>query len=164
MAEADVLHSEIVDLTSLWRLQLRTESEPVPCKVVFRCAVLRGGAEVWVAGCYTPHDQNGGPSTLTDTQCVAARGSKDPLSNPGPPRKRRARGQDVVRDDQSRTTEAVPVPEADSFVQRALLHEEEVAPSLPPLDHSLLEQLHATSTEEVLRLLDEETTDNTCDS
>ena len=151
------LHSEIVDGTSLWRLRqqgtaVQAGDECLVCSVVMRCAVLRGGDEVWMVGSYVPQITVDG-SWVTSKEaprrnqmaadsasCGAAVGELRSVSEP-PPRKRRARSCD----------EDPPLPPTASRepcspgAAIAELHAE-----------SLLQQLQATSTEEVLRMLEQE--------
>ena len=74
------LHSEIIDSTSAWRVRL-SSTELVSCNIVFRCAVLRGGAEVWVVGGYMPQPQS-------DVSWRTSGESGSPPELP-PPRRRR---------------------------------------------------------------------------
>ena len=141
-SEQMALRSELVDVTSMWRVRLREDDEYVRCRVVFRCMVLRGGAEIWVAGCYTPESRCDASGTSNE----ALRDTKDYNSAPSkscsPPRKRhRAKGRDAaVGREQPHAGLAVVLDP----------HGEQLEAD------SLLEQLQATSTDEVLRLLDAE--------
>ena len=131
------LHSEIVDGTSLWRLRQKGAAaaaeevvdEWVVCKVVMRCAVLRGGEEVWMVGSYVPQ-LNADGSWVTSREAPPHKTTSK--VNKSPPRKRRAKSCD----------EPPPASGAAFFAE---LHAD-----------SLLQQLQATSTEEVLRMLEEE--------
>ena len=140
VAQPHALHSEVVDDTSLWRVRLRESDDYLCCTVVFRCAVLRGGAEVWVAGCYKPHRGHEGLWTSNATRRSADH-TREFASSESLPRKRRTKSQDTVRHQPSAGQAWVidPVPELDS------LHAD-----------TLLEQLQATSTDELLCMLDEE--------
>ena len=115
------------------------------CNVVVRCAVLRGGKEVWVAASYLPQSRSDG-SWVTSKEVprllptTAAHTSERGPSKP-PPRKRRAKSREETLLSQLPPATAGH-PAASSFVE---LHAD-----------GLLQQLEATSTEEVLRMLESE--------
>lgn len=143
------LHSEIVDGTSLWRLRLQGapvevgDVEWVVCKVVMRCAVLRGGEEVWMVGSYVPQIAADG-SWVTSKEMSADRASRGAVVSKPPPRKRRAKSCCVTED----VLEPPPPASRETCSAGgafAELHAD-----------SLLDQLQATSTEDVLRMLEEE--------
>ena len=151
-AVAEALHSEIVDVTSMWGVHLRENDELVRCKVVFRCAVLRGGAEVWVAGCYTPQSRCDGSWTSKETRC-AVNHAQECAPSKQLLRKRGAKSRDAVGHQTPAGQVEVPAP----------------VPGLNPdwcedaVDaDSLLEQLHATSTDELMCMLDEESDPSGC--
>ena len=127
------LQSEIVDSTSMWRLRLLSQ-EAVCCKVVFRCAVLRDGAELWMAGCYYPQEQSDG-SWMTSKPADAHRTStQNRMPSQRQRRKRRAES-DVPEPADLLSPDGADVQ----------LHAD-----------ALFQQLEVTSTEEMLRLLDDE--------
>lgn len=151
------LHSEIVDSTSLWRLRLQGAAveagdEWVVCKVVMRCAVLHGGKEIWMVGSYMPQITAEGswvtskeaPCRKTASErasCGAMVSELASVSKP-PPRKRRA----ISCDDDAH--EPPPPASREPWSPGGALEELHA--------DSLLQQLQATSTEEVLRMLDDD--------
>jgi len=151
------LQSEIVGGTSLWHLRLQGAvvhggDEWVVCKVVMRCAVLHGGEEIWVGGSYVPQVTADGSwvtskeaprrKTAADrASCGALVDESRSVSKP-PPRKRRAKSCDEDTLEPPLPTSREPCSPGSAFVE---LHAD-----------SLLQQLQATSTEEVLRMLEEE--------
>ena len=129
--EAVVLHSEIVDETRLWRLVLRhqptTTTGSVCCKVVFRCAVVQGGAELWFVSGYMPQQKADGAwmSTLEEPR----EEQQQPLQQPT-----------------ARACDSSPSPSMSMLCTNDQQKLEEEA---------LFDALQASSTEEVLRLLSE---------
>ena len=150
------LHSEIVDGTRLWRLRLlqgaagqaQAGDEWVVCKVVMRCAVLRGGEEVWMVGSYVPQIAADGswvtskeaprPKTAADRASCGATSTSKP-----PPRKRRAESREGDAPEPPLPASRAPGSPGGAFAF-AELHAD-----------ALLQHLQATSTEEVLRMLDD---------
>ena len=162
--EVGPLHSEVVDASRAWRLRFKPEDASsedvwVCCKVVMRCAVLRGGEEVWMVGSYLPQAHSDGswvtPNEAarrapTADDAVPCRPPSQPISQP-PPRKRRA-SRSFPRDDAHASQPAFQRPSGshNSDPGVAAFEDEE------PLDaDSLLQQIHVTSTEDVLRMLDD---------
>lgn len=159
-AAQPTLHSEFVDNTRLWHLRLQGAAaqaqvcdEWVVCKVVMRCAVLRGGEEVWMVGSYVPQIAADG-SWVTSKEAQRPKAAADSAScgaastsNPPPrARKRRAKSKEEDTLFPLPSTSHTPGSPGD---EAAGLHTD-----------ALLQQLQATSTEEVLRLLNEEGWDN----
>ena len=139
---AGALCSEVVDTTRLWRLRLQDAApraqvcdEWVVCKVVMRMVVLRGGEDVWMVGSYVPQITDDG-SWVTSKEPPRA------MTAASPPRKRRAKSSE--EDALEPPPAASPVP-CGPMAALAELHAD-----------SLLHQLQATSTEDLLRMLDEE--------
>ena len=139
---AGALCSEVVDTTRLWRLRLQDAApraqvcdEWVVCKVVMRMVVLRGGEDVWMVGSYVPQITDDG-SWVTSKEAPRA------MTAASPPRKRRAKSSE--EDALEPPPAASPVP-CGPVAALAELHAD-----------SLLHQLQATSTEDLLRMLDEE--------
>ena len=140
MAGLEALQSEIVDLTSMWRLRLRANDVYVCCKVVFRCMVLRGGAEIWVAGCYMPQSQRDASRTSKKVLCGTSRARGHGMSQQR--RAKRTESPDAVDEGAAHAGMGL-VLDAHSYME--------------PLDaHPLLEQLQAASTDEMLRMLEED--------
>lgn len=144
-AEMTNLYSEIVDRTSGWRLRQNGDDAFISCEVVMRCAVLRGGAEVWMVASYSPLSHSDGSwVTVKDVpprETVTAP-SSERRSTKSPPRKRRAG---------SHCDAPAQLPTCDKS-ESSLLAETLVSQHAD----ALFEHLQATSTEEVLRILDEE--------
>lgn len=147
------LHSEIVNSTSLWRLRLQgaavqVDDEHVVCKVVMRCAVLRGGEDVWMVCSYVPQIAADG-SWVTSKEAPHAKTAADRASGGAtstskpPPRKRRAKSceEDAIEPPPPPASRTPCSPGA-AFAE---LHAD-----------ALLQQLQATSADEVLRMLEEE--------
>ncbi|KAL1523221.1 hypothetical protein AB1Y20_018173 [Prymnesium parvum] len=119
------LMSELKDSTSLWRVYYRPAGCFVCCSVEFRCAVSRGGGEMWIVGKYSPLRAPNGSWLTTTNQPPLLRGidSSPPLSSP--PRKRPTLDAEIIEPGylsmQELTEEAELVEELEAMLPTQLV-------------------------------------------